>query len=145
MNIFEALEKGNGKAMLLDSYNQFEWWVVYEHGKFLWTSNLPHSSFDVPFASLKRNSWIPYDPYTKQDDVPRETCRNCKHTYSITDSYCSQCGTFFGKPKTKQKEVFGNVNKVRLYFAGDCPNIEKIFEKPITVTLEWQEIIYIKK
>ena len=105
MNIFEALEAGDGKATLPEVSIEFyvEKGYTYESTKdlidngsnayripiLIWNKH-NKSDFPVTMEDLKRNDWIPY--------VPRGTCGNCEtipkagQRISIThDGKCSEC------------------------------------------------------
>ena len=72
MNIFEALEKGKGKAVI-SGCNTNDFYASFNSGIFMWKSEVCGESY-IELHTLKRNDWEPY--------VPRETstegkCVNC--------------------------------------------------------------------
>src|SRR3990167_6164678 len=74
MNIFEALEAGNGKATL---EGDIGFYVKQEKSGFVWKHTEIHDYFrEVLYIDLKRNDWIPHAPVEKA-----KKCLNCEHLY----------------------------------------------------------------
>jgi len=74
MNIFEALEAGDGKATLPEIKTKLR--AELESDRFYFMDKNNNAYARVCNIDLKRNDWIPYVPHEK----PKE-CPNCEHAY----------------------------------------------------------------
>lgn len=137
MNIFEALRHGNGKATLRGFRGSLL--EVYAVD----TLNMGKVSEE----DLCRNDWLPYVPCETKDksnDKLWPVYNDCLKKFREIGLTGEQIDKILIKPEFlhetyKHKEVFKDVNSIRIGFASNCPNIERLFNNKATVTLEWEE------
>lgn len=111
MNIFEALEKGEGKATL----PEMKVYYAYQNGEdgyIRWLEDKSTSTFKVVMEDLKRNDWTPYNIFIKNPWFKCRCCQDIINGEKVVvdfDQKCIKCGKQFnlvlGKTKTKDKEV----------------------------------------
>ena len=160
MNIFEALEAATDGLVTLPEWQGKCFVFINAKNQFFeWKKNTDYTGTIPTYSQvgnyfLKRNDWIPYIEVKKDWAKP----------FGITESNFSLWETWFKRyfefinigfseayvkdflpppanvpPGTKKcREVFENVISIKLGFVK-TGNIEKLFNKQMKLTLEWEE------